>query len=185
MLKAYYAKLKSNSDSVAAYGLLETAYQAEFGGSLPEIKKTQNGKPYFPTSPDIHFSLSHSKTHVLCAISDEPIGADIESPRTLRQQVINYYASDEELAEFDPLDLWVLKESYIKLLGGTLILVKKIRFTNLDEKIITRKSDQNVLYSDEETYSKLYHESGCHIALSSYSNRFPETILMGDIKNNG
>ena len=118
------------------YALLAFGFRREFGCDMPEIKKTPVGKPYFPTMPDIHFSLSHSQTHVLCGLSDRPIGVDIESPRVLRRRVIEFFTLPEEALLFAPLELWVLKESYIKLIGGSLPLVKTIRFTRHGEQII-------------------------------------------------
>ena len=153
--------------SAAAHSLLEFVFLSEHGGSLPEIKKTPNGKPYFPDRPDVHFSLSHSKTHVLCALASGPVGVDIESPRCISEAAIRYFSSPEEHSLFDPLDLWVLKESYIKLIGGYLALVRKIRFSCGVDGIIT---------PDAASVSKLYSVEGCHAAVSSYSDGLPDFI---------
>ena len=40
--------------------LLKFAYSSLFGGEMPEISKTPDGKPYFASRPDICFSLSHT-----------------------------------------------------------------------------------------------------------------------------
>ena len=69
------------SGSEAVYSLLGHMFKTIYGGDLPAIEKTPNGKPFFPARQDVHFSLSHSRTHVMCALSNKPVGVDIESPR--------------------------------------------------------------------------------------------------------
>ena len=51
---------------------------------LPEIRRTEHNKPYFPTLPGLHVNWSHSGPFVLCALGDAPVGVDIEviRPRT-------------------------------------------------------------------------------------------------------
>ena len=166
-MNIYCERIGSRSGSSAAYALLAAAYRSIHGEAMPEIKKTPNGKPYFAGGLDIHFSLSHSKTHILCAISDAPIGVDIESPRCISERAVKYFSSPAELSMFSPLELWVLKESYVKLVGGTLPLVRNIRYTHDNESIKT---------SDLSAFSKLYCIEGCHAAVSTYKNNFPESI---------
>ena len=73
-LIAYKGKVKHASCS--AWSLL---YKTLCSSDLPiaEVCFSETGKPYFPDSL-IHFSISHS--HDLCAIaiSDHPVGVDIE-----------------------------------------------------------------------------------------------------------
>ncbi len=83
---------------------------------------SKNGKPYLPGG-SVHFSLSHCNGRVLCAVSDAPVGADIERIRKNGVRLAGrFFASDEESlvaaagepdAEF--CRIWTLKESYIKL----------------------------------------------------------------------
>ena len=169
MLNIYIAPISHMSGKETVYGLLEKAYLRLFGETMPQIQKTQNGKPYFPKKADVHFSLSHAKTHVMCAISDNPVGVDIESPRTISERAVSYFASPEELALFEPIDLWVLKESYIKLVGGTLSLVKKTRFSYANNEIITR---------DPMSKSKLYRHDECRAAVSTFGNAFPDSPVI-------
>ena len=167
MLKIFYAPHCGKNGSAAVYSLLDYAFRKECGGIMPEIKKTPNGKPYFPDRLEIHFSLSHSKTHVLCAVSTQPVGADIESPRTISGHAIRFYSTPMELSFFDPLDLWVLKESYIKLIGGTLAMVKTIHFSCECGKIIT---------PDTSSLSKLYRIGNCRAAVCTYGDYLPDAI---------
>ncbi|MDO3677728.1 4'-phosphopantetheinyl transferase family protein [Paenibacillus ehimensis] len=90
------------------------------------------GKPSLDGFPNIHFNVSHSGEWVVCAISEQPVGVDIE-----RQQYIDfswsyhYFATEEaydlqqrpfaeRLSYF--YDLWTLKESFIKQRGVGLSL---------------------------------------------------------------
>ena len=60
------------------YDLLKTSFFKLFGKEAPNVFKDKNGKPYFDSKPDIHFSISHSGDYAMCAFSDNPIGADIQ-----------------------------------------------------------------------------------------------------------
>jgi len=143
-------------------------YHAKFGGEpIPEIQKTPNGKPYFPDRPDVYFSLSHSRTHVLCALSDKPVGVDIESPRTISERAVIYFCSNEELALFDPLDLWVLKESYVKLFGETMAMIKSLRFSRDGDRIVA---------PDKSVISKLYRSGDYRAAVCSIYEAPPDSI---------
>ena len=156
----------SSPGSESAYALLAHAFYSEYEEELPFIEKTPNGKPFFPDRPEIHISLSHCKTHVACVISDSPVGVDIESPREISRRAIKYFSSDEELALFSPLELWVLKESYIKLIGSTLAFIKHISFSRDNNRIIPPEAI---------VASKLYYVDGCTAAISSLGTDFPDT----------
>ena len=166
-MKILCTRIVDKSGSRTAHSLLEDAYAALYGGAMPEIKRTPNGKPYFPARPDIHFSLSHARTHVLCAFSDSAVGADIESPRLISERAVRFFGSSEELSMFDPLDLWVLKESCIKLIGSTLMHAKSIRFKYENDEITS---------SGISSFSKLYSIDDCRAAVSSFENNLAESI---------
>ena len=158
-MKIFCASRDGKNGSEAAYALLGSVYRSEFDSEPPPIEKTRNGKPFFPSRSDIHFSLSHSKTHVLCALSRRPVGADIESLRQISERAVNYFCFPDELEVFDPLDLWVLKESYIKLIGGTLSMVKKIRFSLDGDRIVA---------PDENAFPRLYRVGECRVAVTAF-----------------
>ena len=156
------------SGSEAVYGLLRSVYISKYGDDFPVIKKTPNGKPYFPDRPDVHFSLSHTKTHVLCAISDMPVGCDIEAnSREISQRGRSFFCTPEELSMFEALDLWVLKESYIKLFG--------LSFADLRRQKFLRKGDEIIL-PDPNVSAKIYSVDGLKIGLCSFSADFPDFI---------
>lgn len=83
---------------------------------------SENGKPYLPDG-SVHFSLSHCGSKVVCAVSDAPVGVDIELRREGGCRLAGrFFAADEAravCAAGDPdaefCRIWTLKESYIKL----------------------------------------------------------------------
>ena len=154
--------------SPAAYLLLEHMIWGAYSIALPEICKTPNGKPYFPARPDIHFSVSHSASHVLCAVDGSPVGCDIESPREVSRRVMDYAASPEELEMLDFLDLWVLKESYIKLFGLTLASAKKLSFS---------MAGGVASAPDPSVFCRVYRDiPGCPAAVCSMSGGLPGAL---------
>ena len=65
-----------------AYRLLGLAVQREYGlFPLPEIRRSERGKPFFPDYPGLCFNLSHSRGAVVCALHDGPVGIDVERLR--------------------------------------------------------------------------------------------------------
>lgn len=71
----------------------------------------------------LHFNISHAGQYVICAISDSPVGIDIEQKQyrdfSLFQSV--WTEKEKKLFQIDSLEdfyfLWTAKESYVKWLG--------------------------------------------------------------------
>ena len=182
-MKILCAPRDGRGASASAYALLEYAYRGEYGAVLPEIKKTPNGKPYFPSRPEVYFSLSHTGTHVLCALSDSPIGVDIESPRDISPRALKFFCLPGELDHFDPLDLWVLKESYIKLVGGTLALMRTICFSRRDGNDRLSgflREPGDIITPDENVISRLYRVTNCRAAVSSLGTQPSNSVELID-----
>ena len=110
-----------------AWALLARCVREVWGlEPLPAVARGEHGKPRFPDHPDHHFNLSHSGPYSLCALSDSPVGADIQivkdswNPR-LPQRV----CSPEQLAWLEGQPdrnrafalLWTLKEARVKYEG--------------------------------------------------------------------
>ncbi len=113
------------SGHAAGRQLLKDLWQTHVGGELPEIALTDRGKPYFPGS-SWHFSISHTKKHAFCALSQVPIGIDAEErDRDISLRLAEKILSPGEKAQFDAaadqrlalLKFWVLKEAAAKLSG--------------------------------------------------------------------
>ena len=105
--------------------LLQKMYEETFGKTMPEILVTERGKPYFQDSP-VHFSISHTKKHVFCVLSDRPVGIDAEEmSRNIRPELAEKILSAYEKAQYEQaanrkealLRFWVLKEAAVKCTG--------------------------------------------------------------------
>ena len=111
---------------VAAYLLLMDGLRREYAITGPPLFSFQSGgKPFLDDHPGIHFNLSHSGDVAVCAISDQPVGIDIETPRKISNSLIDYTMNESEreliAASGDPstafLTLWTKKEALLKLTG--------------------------------------------------------------------
>ena len=85
----------------------------------------EHGKPFLKDYPEIHFNLSHCKNGIAVAVSDKPIGIDIESYREVSDSLIRYTMNEEEQriieTSDDPVraftEYWTKKEAVFKLRG--------------------------------------------------------------------
>lgn len=101
---------------LCAYGLLHLALRVSAGlETLPDIALGEQGKPYFPDLPDLHFSLSHTDGAALVGVSDAPIGVDIEKYRPLPPRVRKLLG--EDLSETEALFRWTALEAHAKRTG--------------------------------------------------------------------
>jgi 4'-phosphopantetheinyl transferase len=120
---------------LSAHALLRLAL-SRLTGHAPEawrFASDPRGKPTIdvpPADPPLHFSLTHTDGLVACAIASEPeVGIDAESVTRnggFEGLARRFYSRDEQrlLAETPAeryrdtfLDLWTLKEAYLKARG--------------------------------------------------------------------
>lgn len=110
-------------EGLKAFGYSEPELAYEFGA---------NGKPYLVGIEEVHFNISHSGDYVMCAVSTEEIGCDVEAvsektaERDLRiaerffrkeeVQAIQNASSEQEKRELF-FRYWTRKESFMKLTG--------------------------------------------------------------------
>lgn len=117
-----WQRLNGRSGHNVGRELLAAAYREMTGSDLPPIAVTERGKPYFVGS-DLHFSISHTKSHAFCVLSDRPVGIDAEeTDRFLSLKLAEKILSPTEKLRFDGtrqtlLRFWVLKEAAAKLSG--------------------------------------------------------------------
>ncbi len=117
------------------------------------------GKP-FCANADIHFSISHSKEMVACAISEKKIGIDIERMRKLETRIARISCTEKDLQyvfgfngipkEFDDgsllrfFRLWTAKEAYFKFQGTGIVKLKDISYIDI-EKLCKTKIDNDYM----------------------------------------
>jgi phosphopantetheinyl transferase len=99
----------------AAYELLYAA--ASFLGlTVGRIEKTEAGKPYFPESEGIFFSIAHADGMAAVAIGNSPCGIDVEGERDISERIRKKYL--EGAPESEALLRWTERESYGKYEGS-------------------------------------------------------------------
>ena len=90
---------------------------------LERILRSEKGKPYFPDAKGIFCSVSHTPGYWGCAVSDAPIGLDMEKIRDCAYAAIAkrfFHPEEAAFAQQGPeafFLVWTAKESYVKLLG--------------------------------------------------------------------
>ena len=111
---------------VLAYQLLKQGLRETYGiTENPIFEYNEHGKPSIVGHPDIFFNLSHCKNAAVCAISDHPVGIDVESIREYKESLVRYTMNDAEIREIESAEnpasafirLWTMKEATMKLVG--------------------------------------------------------------------
>ena len=136
-------------------GLLLAHALRDAGISDLDLGRLSDGKPVLKNNPDVHFNLSHSGTLAVCAVSDQPVGADVERIQkpdagvaalcfqTAEQEWINQSAAPDRAFT----RLWTRKESYLKLIGTGLLrspdAVSVLPGTNQPEGVRFFETEQN------------------------------------------
>ena len=148
MLKLDHWPLNGLDSRVAGKLLLAQMYEELTGEEMPPIEKASRGKPYFPGS-DLHFSITHTKTTVFCAIADTEIGIDAEDlDRKVSPALAEKILSPHEYAQYEAvpdeeknealLRFWVLKEAEAKCSGLGLRGYPNHTNFDLDDPRVTR-----------------------------------------------
>ena len=124
----------ARSQGFAASLLLEYAVAQHYPSIVHplSISIAEGGKPYLINEPNVHFSLSHSAGWAVCALSDHPVGVDIERCEPGRRDVASRFFHKDEVRYLNSLlpsmrddafyKLWTLKESVVKSTGRGLDL---------------------------------------------------------------
>ena len=168
---------RTYAQSLGAELLLLAALQ-ELGGPMPPLEITcgEAGKPALAGGPE--FSLSHSGERVLCALSDEAVGADLQQLCPCNPAMVRRFFSKAEAAWLEEQQerdlafclLWSLKESYVKFLGSG------IAETHLDSFTVRIMSDGRAWIDGSDV--KLWYSvcDGYVMALCSHAYAEPETV---------
>lgn len=96
------------------------------------IEKGKHGKPYLKTHGiPAYFNISHSGDYIICAISNQEVGIDIEQRGKIRMEVARRFFHPQEVALLEGtsdeqktrelfFNYWSVKESYLKYTGSGL-----------------------------------------------------------------
>lgn len=149
-----------------------------------------NGKPYLVGVQNLYFNLSHSEDMVMCVISDQEAGCDVEKIAAFDKDLADYVMTKKELEQIYNFSdqkeqqvmffrLWTLKESYMKATGlglklepGTFAMT-----VNKNGICVTPPADDRKFYFKEYFMGDEYCFSCC-----SLENQFCETMTEVDFK---
>lgn len=135
--------------SLFAEVLLRYGLKRHYGLVGKEIQFNINeyGKPTLKEHEEIHFNVSHSGDWVICAISSEPVGVDVEQVKEKNIDIAERFYAKEEyqtlLGSENAVELffvyWTLKESYVKAEGkGMSIPFSSFSFDLSGESIVLK-----------------------------------------------
>lgn len=112
---------------------------------------TEYGKLYFPEGR-LQFSLSHSGTWALCALSEREVGCDVEQMRRVDLRICRRFAPEEQAHVLSTAEeteqqrlffrYWTLKESFMKATGlGMRLPLRDFRILPGDEIAVEQQVD--------------------------------------------
>lgn len=131
----------------------------------------KEGKPYFEKDFGTFFNISHSGEWCFVAFSDGKIGIDVQKIKELKGNVAQrffnekdnlYINGDSEKAVLRTIEVWCVKESYVKMLGTGLgygLSSFYEDFTN--NLIVDTKSDGTKAYFYKDVFLNDYVWSYC------------------------
>lgn len=93
--------------------------------------RNKYNKPYLENHPEFNFNISHTRNAIAVAISDKPIGIDIEKERKFDLKIaerfftaneFKYITATREKQDIHFYEIWTKKEAYIKWVGKGLTI---------------------------------------------------------------
>lgn len=144
---------------IISHGFLRSVLSKYFNRTPSEIRFGEgvHNKPFILANqePIIHFNLSHAADVAVVAVSDRPVGIDIEylDANFPFVEVISQFMSEKEKSDFLRLSpseqmkafyyCWTRKEAYVKALGkGLSYPIRKITVP-IKEELIQNWIDEN------------------------------------------
>ena len=103
------------------------------GNKVLNIIYNENGKPYLKDN-SIYFNISHSGDYVVCAISKNIIGVDIQKNKKVSKSKLVFTDEELENNNIDLIKIWTKKESIIKALGLNMQHMKELDISNYNVK---------------------------------------------------
>lgn len=126
------------------------------GEIAEEITLLPNGKPVLADGKR-HFSLSHSGEYIICAVSDKPIGVDIQRIVPISEGVIGRFATESERLRLNScidrkkaaIKLWAVKESFMKAAEKSLSEVFGSEFFISEQSGVVEKDGHSFWISEQ------------------------------------
>lgn len=164
--------------------LIEALRNEDASVSFPlRIEKDTYGKPYMPGHA-FCFNLSHSGPYAACAISDSPLGLDIQTLTECREALVRRFFTVQEQEHILNAAsrseaftrLWCRKESFLKAIGlGLRLELDSFEVSGDDPQLSFEGTD----YAFRETRVGDLFFCVCAQKDSFPSYGFPEMIRIG------
>ena len=133
---------------------------------------SEYGKPFLVNDYDIHFNISHAGDYIACAISNEPVGIDVEVIRVPDFRIAQRFYSPDEMeyvmedkCKYRFYEIWTKKESRIKWEGKGL-------YKSLASFSVLCKEQKEISYNEVLQNNDI----ACHIC--STKQKLPSIKLM-------
>ena len=169
VIGVYIQKWNQKQD-VAWQHILADILKKDYGvENCPPILKDEYGKPYIENH-EVEFNVSHSGEYLAIAVSEHPVGIDIQGPKVIREGTFRKVVQPQEESlvgkerEKDFLRLWTLKESFVKAEGkGLRISMKDYFFEKENNQYFVNYGGQRAAwtFNIEETLVADYFVSVC------------------------
>ena len=89
-----------------------------------DFAANEYGKPFLTNNPHIHYNISHAGHYIACAVTDEPVGIDIELIKPIDMKIAERFFTPDEAGYIYKAqqshrfyEIWTKKESRIKWEG--------------------------------------------------------------------
>lgn len=153
--KAHIDRLHRQEDRVRSLAAEALVYQLlrQLGIPGAQLCRRENGQPYL-SGCDLHVSISHSGQMVACAVSDQPVGIDIEQIRPIKARLCRHVCTREEMdyvwQGLPPADdtqcqdkavltrffeIWTGKEAYFKKQGTGITDLRAVNILPLKRRM--------------------------------------------------
>ena len=172
-----YQQVKDRKQSLGA-GLLLKECLKEYDINIEEIRYGEHGKPEIE---GIYFNLSHSYDKGVCAVSEMPVGCDIEKIGKVRAGIAERFFTDNEICHLEKFSgdeqrdefyrLWTMKESYMKMTGeGMSLSLNRFEFIFSEEVQVLRDGRKVTCYVKE------YNVPGYKLTVCSEDSEFVDNV---------
>ncbi len=150
-----------------AWKLLEYALQHSFGYKMKDVhfSRTERGKW---TCEECFFSLSHTQDAVAVAVSEKPVGVDLEcTDRSIRPGLAEKILTDEEKQQLPQqnenaylLNMWCAKESLFKAGSDPVFCPEKLSADRAKtQKVHLGEKEYCLAVASDELRSLTIHEN--------------------------
>lgn len=166
-------------------GILLQMVCSRHGRLDQEISEGEHGKPEID---GFYFNLSHSGNMVLCAVSENSVGCDIEKIETPTLKIAKRFFTENENIYLDHFEenekaeeffrLWTMKEAYVKMTGEGLTCSLKDFEIQINDKIQIFR-DQIL----QSCYVREYSVQGYKVSVCAAEHSFADDIIYLELEN--